>query len=57
MPDAGRYEWTRFRLAKSPFALGKTRRHEWPLISECSLPDGVTGEWHQHLEDNLYLMP
>ena len=50
MPDGGRYEWTRFRLAKSPFALGKTRGHEWPLMSECLLPDGVTGEWHQHLE-------
>ena len=32
----------------------QTRRHKWPLMSECSLPDGVTGEWHRHLEDNLY---
>ena len=58
MPDTGRYEWTRFRPAKSPFALGKTRRHEWPLMSECLLSNvWVTGEWHQHLDDNVYLMP
>ena len=57
MPEAGMYKWTRFRLAKGPFALGKTRRHEWSLMPECSLPDRVTSEWHQHLEDNLYLTP